>query len=490
MSNKRKWKEHCSYVYFSKNILLFLVLSLWCCCSSAMAATGQNVVVFGDIHDHWAQSDISRLSALELVKGYPDHTFKPDQLVNRLETVVLIVRSGGLTSEAEQPATKYNKKNDQSSIGRVKAQQTPKVPWGQSYIDLAVKKGFLALDDPDGYDDEGAATRLEVAELLARAMYLVPPATENESAPVEEKASARITSAKTFSDLGKLKPAEQIFITAVANAEVMSGYPDGTFRPQESLSRAEMAVILSRLVDRGWIKIPSGRRLAGWISGIENNKNRREIALTSLFGVQKLQVAENVQCYRAGEKRALEEAVNFRCELILDGHKRVNWVNSLEQKDNALKTENIRGSVKMVMLGKDNLIVVCDMHVNDLILPLAWQAVLTGGKKAAKDFASLKQGDFVDVEVAKGQVVKVTLLEVKTTSGKVDRIEGGRLYLKGDPSGNKPVWFNHYDFARIVNKDGDREGEVKTNSQVTITYLDPLPGEIDDEAAIEIKVTK
>ncbi|OPX90751.1 MAG: Cellulosome-anchoring protein precursor [Pelotomaculum sp. PtaB.Bin104] len=469
----------------------FVIIVFTCCyCTHALAEQVQDVVLFEDLHEHWARSHISRLSALELVKGYPDHTFKPDRLVNRLETVVLIIRSGGFTAEAEKLATINNRKNNSRSTSRVETKQTPKVPWGQSYIDLAVEKGFLALDNLEGYEYAGPANRLEVAELLARAMYLVPPSIATESAPTEKNSLAGInsTSAKTFSDLDTLKTSEQAFIIAVANADLMSGYPDGTFRPQESLTRAEMAVILSRLVDRGWVKIPVERRLTGWITGVEKKKDRPEIEFTTLSGVQKLQVSNNIQCYMAGEVKILEQSVNFRCEVILNGRREVNWIDLLEQKNDAMEIEKIRGSVKMVALGEDNLIVVCDMNVNDMILPMAWDAVLTGGKGKTQGFKSLKQGDFVDIKLAGGQVKEVTLIDVKTTSGKVDRIEDGRLYLKGSSSGKKPAWFNHYDYARIVDKDGTRQEKVLAGYQVKITFLDPFPGEIDDEIVLEIKV--
>ncbi|OPX92644.1 MAG: Endo-1,4-beta-xylanase A precursor [Pelotomaculum sp. PtaB.Bin104] len=491
MSIERKRKMVCmssSYL----NLLVIVMVFIWYCCSPAWAATVQDAVLFEDIHAHWAESNISRLSSLELVKGYPDHTFKPDQLVNRLETVVLIIRSGGFTAEAEQLTTKNNNKKsnaNRQSTSNVETKQTPKVPWGQSYINLAVEKGFLVLSNPEDYDYDGSATRLEVAELLARAMYLVPPSLGTESATAKNKISTESSSisVKAFSDLDKLSTEEQTLVAKVVNAGVMSGYPDGTFRPQEPLTRAEMAVILSRLIDHGWVKIPAGRRLTGWISGVEKKKDNPEITLTTLTGVQKLKVAKNVQCYQAGKERSLEQATNFRCEVILDGSRQVSWIDLLEQKSEAVNTEKIRGSVKMVALGEDNLIVVCDMNVKDLILPLAWDAILNG-KKASKGFNSLKQGDFVDVVVAQGQVREVTPLDVKTTTGKVEKIQLGRMYLNQDTTAKKPGWFNHYDLARIVDKDGVRRGDVQLDNQVKITYLDPYPGEIDDEIAIEIKI--
>lgn len=43
-------------------------------------------------------------------------------------------------------------------------------------------------------------------------------------------------------------------IEKVIMAGLMNGYPDGSFKPDNYLTRAEMAIILSRLIDKGVIK--------------------------------------------------------------------------------------------------------------------------------------------------------------------------------------------------------------------------------------------
>lgn len=55
--------------------LFFLILLVVTWSSSpALAASGQNAVFFTDLQGHWAQSQITRLATLAVVKGYPDHT--------------------------------------------------------------------------------------------------------------------------------------------------------------------------------------------------------------------------------------------------------------------------------------------------------------------------------------------------------------------------------------------------------------------------------
>lgn len=452
----------------------------------ARAAVVQDAVFFTDLNEHWARSHITRLATLDMVKGNPDHTFKPDKQISRLETVVLLMRAGGFTAEAERQASAGSTAKRGAGAS---PSTTPRVPWGQQYLDLAVGKGFLSLDNMNDFDFDAPASRLEVAKLLAHILYLLPPAAESDSQQVEKglPEGTGFAADKAFSDEALVQPGDQYCIRAVAAAGIMSGYADGTFRPLDFLTRAEMAVILSRLVDQGWVKTADGRCFTGWISGINTQKGSKELELTTPDGVKKFKAAQGVYCYKDGEEWPFEQAVDYRGEVILNGSKQVSWVNLFQRKDSAQNLEKIRGSVKSVALGKENLLVISDLNCQDRILLLDWDAVVVK-KGALQKFASLKAGTFVDVETAQDQVKKVTVLEVKTVSGQVEKLDGRRLYLKGGLSGNKPGWFNYYDRARVVNKDGVGRGDVQAGEKVQITYLDPFPKEIDDEIPLEIKV--
>ncbi len=465
--------------------LILLAVVFWRPCP-ALAALASNTVFFNDLQDHWARSHITRLAALDAVKGNPDHTFKPDQQISRLETVVLLMRSGGFTAEAEQLARART-----SSSGSAAGVKTPIVPWGQQYLNLALNKGFLRLDSSEDFNFDAPATRLEAARLLAHALYLLPPSftSGGDSGENEKAATVGFVVDKTFADENLVQPLDRPCLKALAAAGIMSGYPDGTFRPLDYLTRAEMAVILSQLLDRGWVKIADERLYTGLISRINTSKGGRELELITPKGAQKFKVAQGVFCYRAGGEQPFEQAVGWRAEAILDKSKQVLWVNLLQREETALAVEKIRGSVKSVALGRDNLLVLCDQYCEDRILLLDWDAVVVK-KDALQSFASLKPGTYVDVETTRDQVKKVTVLEVKNISGQMERLDGNRLYLKGGQSGNKPNWFNYYDTARVVNKDGVRRGDVLVGETVQIIYLDPFPEEIDDEIPLEIKVTR
>ena len=472
-------------------------------------ATVADDTVFTDIANHWSESSITRLYSLDLVEGYPDQTYKPDLLVNKLETVVLILRSGGFTAEATKLQSQLDKqaaKNNQNSSGRtssgrgssrseataasapvqIEDRETPLVPWGQAFIDLAYEKGFLQFDNPETYDYNGPATRMEVAGLLARAMYLLPPDYNAESNQ-ENLTYSAVMAMNDFSDLGALSATERTVVAAINNAGVMSGYPDGTFRPNAYLTRAEAASILSRLVDQNWVRVSAERRLLGWISRIALNKNTYEITLTNLTGERVIKVSTKAKCFRDGVSENLLQAKNYRCEVVLNAKKEAGWVQIIEPKTVGNRSA-MRASVKVVMLGEENYILVSDMTVIDQKLPLAWDAVVTGGK-SAKGFSSLKAGDFVDLQLENGEVKTAEPLVTKKKSGKVDRIQGSRLYLVASANA-WPAWFNYYDRARIVDRDGVYMEDVRVGDSIEVTYIDPNPNEIDDEIVVEIKVNR
>lgn len=474
--------------------VLPVVLAVYTCLGvlPAGAAVAQKTVNLSDLNGHWASSHITRITALDMVKGYPDGTYKPGQEISRLEALALLLRAGGFGADAERLSSGKSvtaKKTSSSAGSGASSSAAPQVPWGQQYVDLAVEKGFLSFGSGEDYDYSGPISRLEAARLVAHIIYLLPPVFDSTSELAEKDSFSGDGFAvdKFFSDETLVQTDDRSYIRAVSAAGVMSGYPDGSFRPFNTLSRAEIAVILSRLVDQGWVKTSSGRIFTGWISSIDTQKGHSELELTSYGTVQKLKIAQNVTCYMGNRALTVEQAAGCRGEVILNAGRQVSWVNIIEQRDNIQNVEKIRGSVKLVITGRENFVIISDLHCEDRVLKLAWDSAVYG-KKAVQSFATLKPGTFVDLETTNDQVRKATVLDVKTITGQVDRLDSGRLYLKGGLTGNKPGWFNNYDFARTVNKDGVEIGGILVGDKVQVTYMDPYPDEIDDELPLEIKV--
>ncbi len=106
---------------------------------------------FSDVDDNWAKGFIQRASELGIITGYPDGTFKPEQLITRQEIAVMIVKAGKF-GEAETFVSEF-----------------PDVPsslWSWPFIekaaDLDIVKGFT-----DGmFRPTAFATRAEACSMV------------------------------------------------------------------------------------------------------------------------------------------------------------------------------------------------------------------------------------------------------------------------------------------------------------------------------------
>lgn len=170
--------------------------------------------------------------------GYEDGTFRPDNSVTRAELAAIVARA--FHKEAGGPA---------DAFADVAASH-----WAQASIAQAARMHVL-----DGYPDgsfkpEQPITRGEMATVAARLL----------SGDATGQAAAFADSAGHWA---------RAAIAKAAAAGVIDGYPDGTFRPDKALTRAEAVVMINKLLGRApyldapaqWPDVPAGSWAFGHI---------------------------------------------------------------------------------------------------------------------------------------------------------------------------------------------------------------------------------
>jgi hypothetical protein len=176
---------------------------------SPAVAAGQAV---NDISGHWAEAAVNRWVDREIVEGYSDGSFKPDAPVKRAEFAALINRIFGHTSLALAEFTDIT--------GR---------EWFASDIAKAVAAGVMN-GYPDGtFKPNADISRQEAAVVLARVIGLKD---DGSSLP--------------FTDHNSIPAWSRPAVAAATKAGLISGYPDGSFRPTAGITRAETVAILDR----------------------------------------------------------------------------------------------------------------------------------------------------------------------------------------------------------------------------------------------------
>ena len=151
--------------------------------------------------------------------GYPDNTFKPNAGMTRAEACTVVARL--LASEAEIAKARSTKITD-----------IKKDDWYYGYITYLEELGYIdAIIGKDGdFRPNDAVTRAEFVKLVHDAKGF-------ETKPSKD----------SFSDVPAGAPFAEAIYSAAASGAV-NGYPDGTFKPENTLTRAEIATVLSRII--------------------------------------------------------------------------------------------------------------------------------------------------------------------------------------------------------------------------------------------------
>lgn len=170
-------------------------------------------VIFTDLpSNHWAFDYITQLAMADIISGYEDKTFKPDGYVTRGELAKLLATSFNTTGKVEFDDTKGH--------------------WANQYISSV---GEFIPTKGEQFRPDDKATRQDVAVALVNVME------SDKGMEADEKIL-------NFNDNYMI---DKEYISQIAKAvskHIISGYEDGTFRPQEHITRAEVATMISRLI--------------------------------------------------------------------------------------------------------------------------------------------------------------------------------------------------------------------------------------------------
>ena len=166
-----------------------------------------------DIVDNWAYAQISSLIEKGIASGYPDGTFKPDNTVTRAEFIVMINKAHG-----------YIQTKD------VSYSDVMPEDWFYNDIALAAAAGYIAGYDDGSMQPNSAITREQAAVILAKVLKLDTSGYKN----------------LAFTDASSIGAWSRNSVSALFDEGLISGYPDGTFKPAAPITRSEAAALIDK----------------------------------------------------------------------------------------------------------------------------------------------------------------------------------------------------------------------------------------------------
>jgi len=171
---------------------------------------------FTDIQGHWTHDCIQALLIHGIIQGYPDGTIKPDHFITRAEVAILLANA--LNLQQQHGVSGY-------------VDHIPE--WANGYINAVTEHNVFQGYPGKIFGADKYITREEFCVVVVKAFH------------IEEDPQFEFM----FKDNGEISEWALKYVRAAASNKVVIGYEDGTFRPGNPITRAEVCTILCKLLN-------------------------------------------------------------------------------------------------------------------------------------------------------------------------------------------------------------------------------------------------
>lgn len=191
---------------------------------------------FSDVTDTtypWAIEAIESMAKEGIIKGYEDGSFAPAKTVSKLESLVLVSRILGMNDEANKDLVTAAWDVYCDTI------EDYDLSFGSQEIAYLLMKGVINKSELDDYiskaNRDDGLKRYEVAILLTKAL------------DAENSIDSEIISKLTYTDNSDIPANAKKYVAYVSENNLMQGMDGNKFAPNETVTRAQAAVVLFKL---------------------------------------------------------------------------------------------------------------------------------------------------------------------------------------------------------------------------------------------------
>lgn len=182
---------------------------------------------FTDTQSHWAKEAINDMASRLVVNGVGDNKFEPNRDITRAEFAAVMVKGLGLM----RPNTGKDTFTDVS-----------KNTWYYDAVSIAYENGILSGYGDGKFGPQDKITREQAMAMIKRAMKLTGLKVESE-VDIENLLMA-------YGDSEEISEWARESIDACIRAGIITGRDGNILAPKDEISRAEVAVIIRRLLQK------------------------------------------------------------------------------------------------------------------------------------------------------------------------------------------------------------------------------------------------
>lgn len=213
--------------------LLSAVLALTMVLASFAVASAKSFSDVDATKYSWCADEIAAMADDGIITGYTDGTFKPENVVTKIEALALVARVLGSRDEVNEILVDKAVELYGDKVEKYK------LSFGDEEVCYLLLKGVIFESELDGYIGNDSASegmkRYEIAILLTKAM--------GAEAEVKEK----VTAVLDYSDALRIPASARKYVEHVTGVGLMQGVGDNTFAPLTDVTRAQAALVLYKL---------------------------------------------------------------------------------------------------------------------------------------------------------------------------------------------------------------------------------------------------
>jgi len=347
--------------FMSILLIVFMIASLL---PVSAVVSAQKDSDFTDIEGHLAYERIIRWWSRGIISGYGDGTFRPDNKITRAEFAIIINKVFGFIKKAE---------NQFSDV--------PAGAWYGEQLLIAREAGYFKGGSGNKANPHGNITRQDAAAMLARVFELQPDTNG-------------IT---IFKDADQISDYAKGDVGALVKAGGIHGYPDGTFRPLNSITRAEALIIIDEMIKTYYNEKGTYSQIASGVVLVTAS----DVVLKDMTIDGDLYLTEGI-----GEGNVTLENVTVSGNTYISGGGE-NGITLINSKLNLVLINKNGGGVRLVLQGNTSIAAIRSLvrvlidiesgtSVGDLIIEEGAEGTQVNGKNRVSRFIINTDGVIVD----------------------------------------------------------------------------------------------
>lgn len=348
----------------------------------------------------WAKDAVEEMSDSGIIKGYEDGTFRPDKAVTKEEAMVLVARICGFSESSSKEYIEIANAVCKDILDGYNTQY-------ESEVSYMLYRGLISTSDlPTYFSDKNASTALKRHEAAVILSKLV-----DYNCTISEKSRYDLT----FLDSGSIPENAKAYVEYAVKNELMNGMGENMFVPDGEVTRAQMATLLYRAMNRLNLEYVTGMFA-------EYNEASSSIKIVDSNNVTQKYTAskQTPVMYNGAESELSDIAAGDEIRITLTGNTAA-FVESISADLN----DTIEGIfVKTSKLTDTTVIIIKDPITEEEEQYPISDSVVVKRNNSSSTLTTLEKGDNLKITLKNGKV-SVISAENKSSSvsGTIESIE-------------------------------------------------------------------